>query len=110
MRRSGCWQGHSVLLALVWHNLGRADGLFRHGTHLDQEPRLGFQSMLTSSALLASRRRSTTSSGSTAESATSPMEEAFWKEIGDDQAATDLAVSAVSAGFTEQLDLDLHES
>jgi hypothetical protein len=38
------------------------------------------------------------------------MEEAFWKEMSGDQAATDLSVSPVSAGFTEQLDLDLHES
>ena len=38
------------------------------------------------------------------------MEEAFWKEMGDDHVATDLPNSPISAGFTEQLDLDLHES
>ena len=38
------------------------------------------------------------------------MEEAFWKEIGDDHVATDPSSSTVSVGFTEQLDLDLHES
>jgi hypothetical protein len=30
--------------------------------------------------------------------------------MGDDHVATDLPSSTVSAGFTEQLDLDLHES
>ena len=38
------------------------------------------------------------------------MVEAFWKEMGDNHVAADLPSSAVSAGFTEQLDLDLHES
>jgi type IV secretion system protein VirD4 len=58
----------------------------------------------------AEPRQSATSSGSTAESTRSPMEDAFWKELGADQAATDRPISPVSAGFTEQLDLDLHES
>ena len=38
------------------------------------------------------------------------MEQAFWKEMGDVRAATDPPISPVSTGFTEQLDLDLHES
>jgi hypothetical protein len=38
------------------------------------------------------------------------MEEAFWKEMGDDHVAADRPSPSVSTGFTEQLDLDLHES
>ena len=38
------------------------------------------------------------------------MEEAFWKEMGGDHHPTDLPTLPVSPGFTEQLDLDLHES
>jgi type IV secretion system protein VirD4 len=56
----------------------------------------------------AEPRQSGNSSGPA--TARSPMEEAFWKEMGDEQAATELPISPVSAGFTEQLDLDLHES
>ena len=56
----------------------------------------------------AEPRQSATSSLPAAGNARSPMEDAFWKEMGGDQ--TDTPVSPVSAGFTEQLDLDLHES
>ena len=58
----------------------------------------------------AEPRQSATSSSRAASTARSPMEEAFWKEMGDDHVATDLPSSPVSTGFTEQLDLDLHES
>ncbi len=58
----------------------------------------------------AEPRQSATSSPTAPATARSPMEEAFWKEMGGDQAATDLPTSPVSVGFTEQLDLDLHES
>jgi hypothetical protein len=58
----------------------------------------------------AEPRQAATSSRPASEIRRSPMEEAFWKEMGDEQAATDLPISPVSAGFTEQLDLDLHES
>jgi type IV secretion system protein VirD4 len=58
----------------------------------------------------AEPRQSAVSSAPAPATARSPMEEAFWKEMGDDHVATDLPSSAVSAGFTEQLDLDLHES
>jgi hypothetical protein len=44
-------------------------------------------------------------------SAMSPMEEAFWKELGRDAPAPGgPARSQFSTGFIEQLDLDLHES
>jgi len=58
----------------------------------------------------AEPRQSATSSSPASAMARSPMEEAFWKEMGGDQAAADLPIPQVSAGFTEQLDLDLHES
>jgi type IV secretory pathway TraG/TraD family ATPase VirD4 len=58
----------------------------------------------------AEPRQSAASRDPAPATARSPMEEAFWKEMGSDHVATDLPSSPVSAGFTEQLDLDLHES
>jgi type IV secretion system protein VirD4 len=40
----------------------------------------------------------------------SPMERAFWKELGEAPADDELQRQAVRRGFVEQLDLDLHES
>jgi type IV secretion system protein VirD4 len=58
----------------------------------------------------AEPRQSATASGPAPATARSPMEEAFWKEMGEGHVETDLPSSPVSTGFTEQLDLDLHES
>src|SRR5260370_8735824 len=58
----------------------------------------------------AEPRQSGNSSGPAAATARSPMEEAFWKEMGDEQAATDLPISPVSAGFTPPPHPHPHES
>jgi type IV secretion system protein VirD4 len=65
----------------------------------------------TRNAISAAEPRQSATSGVPAPvTAKSPMEEAFWKEMGDGHVATNLPSAPVSAGFTEQLDLDLHES
>ena len=40
----------------------------------------------------------------------SPMEEAFWNELGQVAPREVTARAAVANGFVEQLDLDLHEA
>ena len=49
-------------------------------------------------------------SGACQETGISPMEKAFWKELGEGEEATDSPRSPKLNGFIEQLDLDIHES
>jgi type IV secretion system protein VirD4 len=58
----------------------------------------------------AEPRHQATASSPVPETPMSPMEEAFWKEIGKRPSVTDSPRSSASTGFIEQLDLDFHEA
>ena len=58
----------------------------------------------------AEPRHQATGSSTVPETPISPMEEAFWREMGGLPSVTDSPRSPASTGFIEQLDLDFHEA